>query len=106
MGYPVPVSYTHLDVYKRQVKAWEIASKFDSTVLLEEFIEGKMCIRDRIPSTISIVFTSLRIPFALLFTIPFGVNGVWMSISLSSILKGTVAFLVYKIKVRREYVEC
>ena len=62
--------------------------------------------KPKIPSTISIVFTSLRIPFALLFTIPFGVNGVWMSISLSSILKGTVAFLVYKIKVRREYVEC
>ena len=52
--------------------------------------------KPKIPSTISIVFTSLRIPFALLFTIPFGVNGVWMSISLSSILKGTVAFWFIK----------
>lgn len=60
--------------------------------------------KPKIPSIISVVFTSLRIPFALLFMVPFGVNGVWMSISLSSMLKGIVAYIVYKIKVRREFV--
>jgi putative MATE family efflux protein len=60
--------------------------------------------KPKIPSIISVVFTSLRIPFALILTIPFGVNGVWMSISLSSMLKGVVAHLVYKIKIRREFV--
>ena len=50
-----------------------------------------------IPAGISIVFTSLRIPFALLLIKPFGINGIWMSICLSSILKGIFAYLVYKI---------
>lgn len=59
--------------------------------------------KPKIPSIISIVFTSLRIPMALLFMKFLGVNGIWMSISLSSILKGTTSYLVYVIKVRRQY---
>ncbi len=59
--------------------------------------------KPHIPSIISVVFTSLRLPFALFLTIPFGVNGIWMSISLSSMLKGIVAYLVYKIRIRKEF---
>lgn len=61
--------------------------------------------KPNISATISIVFTSLRIPFALLLIKPFGINGIWLSISLSSILKGTFAYLLYEIKVRRKYVD-
>lgn len=59
--------------------------------------------KPKIPSIISIVFTSLRIPMALFFSSLVGVNGVWMSISLSSVFKGAVAYLVYKISVGKEY---
>lgn len=56
--------------------------------------------RPKVPATISIVFTGLRIPMALLFVKYFGVNGIWLSISLSSILKGSVSYLIYKIDIR------
>lgn len=40
------------------------------------------------PSIISIVFTSARIPMAILLSKILGVNGVWWAISISSIIKG------------------
>ena len=61
--------------------------------------------KPNISATISIIFTTLRIPLALLLIKPFGINGIWLSISLSSILKGIFAYLLYEIKVRRKYVE-
>lgn len=60
--------------------------------------------KPNIPASISIIFTSLRIPFALLLIKPFGINGIWISISLSSILKGIFSYLLYEIKVRRKFV--
>lgn len=42
------------------------------------------------PSIVSIVFTSMRIPMALLFGSIIGLNGVWWSISLSSVFKGVI----------------
>lgn len=57
----------------------------------------------KIPATISIVFTVLRIPLALVL-IPFWeLDGIWISIALTSALKGTVAYLIYKFKVWKEY---
>lgn len=53
----------------------------------------------KIPSIISIVFTILRIPMALILIRTFGLNGIWISFSLSSILKGIVAISIYKLKV-------
>lgn len=59
--------------------------------------------KPRIPAIISIVFTLLRIPMALIFIKFFDVNGIWISISLSSILKGITAYLIYKLRIGKEY---
>lgn len=50
------------------------------------------------PSIVSIVFTSARIPMAILLSNYLDVNGVWWAISISSIIKGTVLviwFILY-----------
>lgn len=50
------------------------------------------------PAIISITFNSLRIPMAIgLTALGLGVAGVWWAISISSILKGIVAFLWFRI---------
>lgn len=59
--------------------------------------------KPKISSIISVVFTALRIPMALVLIKPFGLNGIWISISVSSILKGSVAYLLYIIEVKRKY---
>lgn len=43
-----------------------------------------------IPPIFSIILTALRIPMALVLSEPFGLNGVWISITLSSVLKGMI----------------
>lgn len=58
--------------------------------------------RPKIPATISIIFTILRIPMALILIRFFGVNGVWWSIALSSILKGLSAYILYIKTVKRK----
>lgn len=46
------------------------------------------------PSVISIIFTALRIPLAMLLVhTALGLNGIWWSITISSILKGILLFL-------------
>ncbi|MCC0648699.1 MATE family efflux transporter [Clostridioides difficile] len=55
-----------------------------------------------IPAMISIIFTVLRIPMALVFTKYFSVDGVWISISISSVLKGITSYIMYRIKVRKD----
>lgn len=57
----------------------------------------------KIPATISILFTLIRIPLALILTNYLGVSGIWWSISISSMCKGVVAYLIYKFKIWREY---
>ena len=50
------------------------------------------------PAIISITFNSLRIPMAIgLTTMGLGIAGVWWAISISSILKGIVAFAWFRI---------
>ena len=46
--------------------------------------------KTHIPPIFSITFTALRIPLALILSEPFGLNGVWMSIALSSMFKGLI----------------
>ncbi|WP_164470834.1 MATE family efflux transporter [Vaginisenegalia massiliensis] len=51
-----------------------------------------------IPSSIGILFNLLRIPLAIVLTPVLGLNGVWWALTLSSIMKGILAFsglLVY-----------
>lgn len=57
----------------------------------------------KVPATISIVFTVLRIPMALILMKYLGINGIWWSIAVSSILKGIAAYFMYLIKIRRNY---
>ena len=50
------------------------------------------------PSIVSIVFTSARIPMAIVLSHFLGVNGIWLAISISSIIKGTILvtwFILY-----------
>lgn len=55
-----------------------------------------------IPATISIILTGMRVPSSMIFSSPglLGLNGVWWSISMSSVLKGLtiVAIFAYMIK--------
>lgn len=51
--------------------------------------------KPKIPAVISIVFTVLRIPFAMICTPLLGINGIWLSISISSICKGIIAYCMY-----------
>jgi len=46
--------------------------------------------RTHIPPIFSLTFTALRIPLALILSVPFGLNGIWMSIAITSVLKGIV----------------
>ena len=55
----------------------------------------------KIPAIISIVFTILRIPMALTLMQTLGIDGVWWSIAISSILKGVAVYSIYLINIRR-----
>ena len=50
------------------------------------------------PATVSIVFTTMRIPLALLLgkSMGMGIDGVWWNISLTSVIKGIVLYLLYR----------
>ena len=50
-----------------------------------------------VPSITSIIFTGLRIPLALILSVPsiLGLNGVWWSISISSFIKGTLLVVLF-----------
>ena len=60
----------------------------------------------RIPAINSVLFNMLRIPMALLLSATaLGLSGIWWSITISSIFKGTIIvslFIVYLKKVKRE----
>lgn len=55
------------------------------------------------PSIVSIVFTAARIPMAIILStvLAFGLNGIWWSISISSIIKGVILFGWFLILQRR-----
>lgn len=57
----------------------------------------------KVSANISILFTVLRIPMAMMLVQILGVNGIWWSITISSLLKGVVAYLFYKMKVEKRY---
>ena len=50
-------------------------------------------------ATISIIFTTMRIPLAIyLCSTSLGIYGVWWSISITSIIKGIISAIIYRIK--------
>ena len=54
------------------------------------------------PSVVSIIFTGMRIPMAILLgKTALGLNGVWWSISLSSVFKGTILVTLFIIFMRK-----
>ena len=59
--------------------------------------------RTVIPSIIGIIFTGLRVPLAIILFRPeiLGINGVWWSISGTSIVKGIVLVLLFALIVIR-----
>lgn len=57
----------------------------------------------KIPSIISIVFTTIRIPLAYMLLPIVGLEGIWWSIAISSILKGVVAIIIFQIVYRRRF---
>lgn len=56
-----------------------------------------------IPSAISILFTGIRIPMAICLSsvLGMGVNGVWWSVTISSIIKGLLMITLYYFKFGR-----
>ena len=54
------------------------------------------------PPIVSIVFSSLRIPLAMLLTPYLGLSGIWWSISITSVFKGVIMVVWYKIVIRKE----
>ncbi|MFI3211109.1 MAG: MATE family efflux transporter [Peptostreptococcaceae bacterium] len=48
-----------------------------------------------LPSVIMIIFTTLRIPFGYLFSHYIGIDGVWWSISISSMFKGVILYIIF-----------
>lgn len=53
------------------------------------------------PSVVSIGFNFLRIPAAIWFSHLWGLNGIWIAITGSSILKGTVIYIWYTLYIHR-----
>ncbi|QVK18235.1 MATE family efflux transporter [Mycoplasmatota bacterium] len=51
-------------------------------------------------SIVSLLFNALRIPLAYFFIRFYGLNGIWIAISISSILKGVVIYIWFKLYIR------
>lgn len=58
--------------------------------------------RTKIPSVVSIFFTGMRVPGALLLSTVIAVEGVWWSISISSIFKGIVLLSIFIILYKKD----
>lgn len=55
-----------------------------------------------IPSMLSITLTSMRIPLAILFSsIGLGLNGIWWALTVSSVAKGIIFFIAYRMTLRK-----
>ena len=61
--------------------------------------------KTRIPSVISTIFTGLRVPAALILasSLALGVDGVWWSISLSSVVKGILLVIAFYFMVLKSF---
>lgn len=55
----------------------------------------------KIPSIVSVIFTSLRIPLAYYLIKDFGIDGVWISISSTSIIKGIITPTLFYLQLKK-----
>ncbi|MDR1130107.1 MAG: MATE family efflux transporter [Prevotellaceae bacterium] len=53
------------------------------------------------PATVSIIFNLARIPLALALAPEMGINGVWMAITISAVIKGIVSPVWFHFKIRK-----
>lgn len=58
--------------------------------------------RPKIPAAISISITVLRIPIAVILSTYFGVIGVFMSVAITTVVKGLVSYGIYRFKISKE----
>lgn len=58
--------------------------------------------RTYLPNIVTIVFTGMRIPLALILTQYMGLEGVWWSISITSIIKGIILGSTYYYMAKRD----
>ena len=60
------------------------------------------------PASVSIIFNLARIPLALSLAPVYGIKGVWIALTVSSILKGTISScwwqIVYNKKLKNKFV--
>lgn len=56
--------------------------------------------RPKIPSYVSVIFTALRVPMAYFCVRYLGVEGIWWSITLSTVLKGSVLVAIYLFRIQ------
>ena len=98
-------------IFVKETETIQIASMYLKIIALSQIFSATEMVSNglfsglgmpKISANISIIFTVLRIPMALLFTKYLGVNGVWLSISVSSISKGIAAYVMYRIKVGKD----
>ncbi len=98
-------------IFVKEAKTIEIASMYLTILAYSQIFSAIEMVSNgmftglgmpKIPATISIIFTVARIPMALVFVRFMGVNGVWLAISISSVLKGISSYVMYQIKVRRD----
>lgn len=52
-------------------------------------------------SIVGIIFNALRIPLSLFFIPYYGLNGIWLAITISSILKGLIMFTWLRLHIRK-----
>lgn len=103
---------TLIKLFIREEKTIKIASEYLRIIGISQMFSTIEMIsngvftgigKPKIPAFISIFFTVLRIPMAIILTRYIGVKGIWYAISISSILKGVTSFIVYRLKVWRDY---
>jgi putative MATE family efflux protein len=57
--------------------------------------------RSYFPATVSIVFNALRIPLAIVLSRHFGLNGVWLAMSITIVFKGVILAVAFPLVVKK-----
>ncbi len=55
-----------------------------------------------LPAMTALFFTAIRIPMAWILVMPLGVDGVWWAITLSSLFKGIILWILFRIFYRKK----